>query len=50
MATASLSERRSGSFFSTRLSRSPLGALIVVVRASAQDSNLAARHTRLFTS
>ena len=50
MAAASLSERRGGSFFSVCLSRSPLGALIVAMCASARDSNLAARHTRLFLS
>ena len=50
MDAASLSERRGGSFFSVCLSCSPLGALIVAVLASARDSNLAARHMRLFAS
>ena len=48
MAAASLSERRGGSFFPVCLSRSPLRALPVAMRASARDSNLAARHTRRF--
>ena len=50
MAAASLLKRHGGSFFSGCLSRSPLGVLVVAMRASARDANLAARHTRLFST
>ena len=50
MAAASLLERHGGSFFSVCLSRSPLGVLVIAMRASARDSNLAARHTRLLAT
>ena len=46
MAAASFSERRGGSFFSVCLSRSPLGALIVAMLASARGIQTSQRGIR----
>ena len=46
MAAASFSERRGGSFSSVCLSRSPLGALIVAMLASARGIQTSQRGIR----